>query len=107
MTDQEMITTIQGLLDDARFEQYIPSYLSVAQAQVTARLYPFQPEATWANVPEKYHMLTCDIVVYLINRRGSEGETQHSESGVLRGYESAGIPNTYLRALTPFAGAII
>ena len=106
MTDQEMTTAIQDLLDDERFDKYINPCLESAKSQVTARLFPFASDATWLDVPEKYHMITCEIVVYLINRRGSEGETQHSESGVLRSYESAGIPDTYLRVLTPMAGVI-
>lgn len=103
MTDEEMINRITVLLDDVRFNKFIEHYLDIAKSAVIARMYPYA-ERTWEDVPEKHHALVCEIVVYLINRRGAEGETQHSESGVNRSYESAGIPYSYLREITPHVG---
>ena len=42
--------------------------------------------------------------VYLLNKRGAEGETAHSENGISRSYESADIPESMLSGIIPFAG---
>lgn len=104
MTDEEMITFTKTLVGDDRFDSFVEPYLGIAKGAVIQRRYPYKPDATWEDIPEKYHALTCEIAVYLVNRRGAEGETSHSESGVSRSYESAGIPDTYLRGITPLVG---
>jgi hypothetical protein len=49
----------------------------------------------------EYSNIELDIVVYLYNRRGSEGQTGHSEIGVNRSYESAGIPSSFVADIVP------
>ena len=48
-----------------------------------------------------------DIDVALLNKRGAEGETAHSENGVSRSYEDGDIPPTLLRRILPMAGVIL
>lgn len=103
MTDEEMIANVQALVADSRFDDLIPHYLEIAKSAVIERLWPYK-DAEWDDVPTKHHARTCEIAVYLVNRRGAEGETSHSESGVSRSYESAGIPDSYLSGITPFVG---
>lgn len=81
----------------------VPYYVSVAQGAVVSHLFPYR-DATWEDVPEKHHPRACEIAVYLVNKRGAEGETSHSENGVSRGYESAGIPRSYFEGMVPFCG---
>lgn len=104
MDDEEMLAEVKLLVDDERLSRFAPHYLELAKAEVVSRMWPFAPEATWADVPERLHRQTVSIAVYLVNRRGAEGETSHSESGVSRSYESAGIPASYLMGITPQAG---
>lgn len=104
MTDEEMLSMTSVLVDDARLEQYVPTYLNMAKGAVIARIFPFRDDADWTNVPNRHHMRTCEIACYLINRRGAEGETSHSENGTSRSYESAGIPESYFDGMIPFAG---
>lgn len=104
MTDEEMRSTVEGLLDDARFAKYVPSYIEIAKSAVMARLFPFRDDAEWGDVPAKHHGRACQIAVYLANRRGAEGEVSHSENGVSRTYGSADIPEAYLDGLKPFVG---
>jgi len=104
MTDQEMIERIQALVADSRFDAFAEHYLAIAQEAVASRLFPLRADASWSEVPEKYHARTCEIAVYLVNRRGAEGEVSHSESGTSRTYESAGIPKSYFVGMVPFAG---
>lgn len=103
MTDEQMESVVRTLVDDPRYDQYVSGYLELAKGAVMQRLLPYA-DASWADVPEKYHARTCEIAVYLVNRRGGEGETSHSESGVSRVYESAGIPASYLEGMLPMVG---
>ena len=105
MTDQEMIAAIQALVADSRLDAFAEHYLAIAQEAVVARIYPLSDDASWSDVPEKFHARTVEIAVYLVNKRGAEGEVAHSESGVSRTYESAGIPKSYFVGMTPHAGA--
>jgi hypothetical protein len=103
MTDEEMVAAVKALVDDERFDRFADHYLGMAKGVVISHLWPFA-DKSWSDVPEKYHAQTVEIAVYLVNRRGAEGETSHGESGVSRSYESAGVPASYLRGITPHAG---
>lgn len=103
MTDEQMAQMVTTLVDEPRFERFVETYLDLAKGAVMQHLFPYR-DAEWGDVPEKYHARTCEIAVYLVNRRGGEGETTHSESGVSRSYESAGIPASYFRGMAPFVG---
>lgn len=103
MTDEEMTATVSLLLDDPRLDKYILYYLEQAKGAVMAHLYPYK-DAQWEDVPSKHHARTCEIAVFLVNKRGAEGETAHSENGVSRSYESAGIPKSYFEGMVPFCG---
>lgn len=106
MTDEQMVLRIQTLVGDPRFDNFASIYLETAKEAIIAHRFPYREDATWDEVPEKYHVLACDIAVYLVNRRGAEGETSHTESGTSRSYESAGIPNSYLRCIVPCVGVL-
>lgn len=106
MDHAEMASRVSRLVGDDRFDGLVPEYLETAKAAIVARRWPYDQSKTWDDVPEAYHALACDIAAYLVNRRGSEGETSHSESGTSRSYESAGIPDTYLRCIVPMAGTV-
>ena len=57
-------------------------------------------------VPTKYHHLQIEIAGYMLNKRGAEGQTAHTENGIVRQYENADIPASMLRTVTPFCGVI-
>lgn len=80
------------------------SYLSIAGRKIINRAYPYDDTVT--EVPRRYGYLQCDIAAYLLNRRGSEGQTSHSENGISRTYESADVPESMLREVVPFCGVL-
>ena len=47
-----------------------------------------------------------EIAAYLVNQRGAEGETAHSENGISRSYEDGDVPPTLLREIVPCASLI-
>lgn len=104
MEESRMTEMIRWMLDDDSYEPFIPYYLELAKAAVVARLYPYVDDAQWQDVPSKYHAQTCEIAVYLINKRGAEGELSHKENGVDRVYETAAIPARFFSGMAPRVG---
>lgn len=85
-------------------ETTINAYLDIAGQKVLARAYPFDPSVT--EVPQRYKLLQCEVAAYLINKRGAEGQTGHSENGISRSYENGDVPESLLSAITPMCGVI-
>ena len=80
------------------------SYLSIAGRKIINRAYPYDDAVT--EVPRRYGYLQCDIAAYLLNKRGAEGQTSHSENGVSRSYESADVPESMLSEVSPHVGVL-
>lgn len=51
----------------------------------------------------RWNELQIQIVIFLWNKQGAEGETSHSENGVSRSYENADIPDSLLNEIIPLA----
>jgi hypothetical protein len=77
-------------------------FLTKASKVVAKRRYPFGYEdAQYQILLSQYDDVILDVAVYLYNKQGAEGETSHSENGVGRSYESAGVPESYLDGIVP------
>lgn len=103
MTDAEklsMLKTMTGETDEAM----LSVYLSIAASKVCRRAYPYDDTVT--TVPPRYDFNQVEIATYLVNKRGAEGETAHSENGISRSYEDGDVPPTLLREIVPFASVI-
>lgn len=103
MTTEELyglVQTMTGEEDDAILDAYVQQAGDI----VLRHAYPYDESQT--AVPERYHRVQADIAVYLINKRGAEGETVHLENGVSRHYEDGDIPPTLLRRIIPMSGAV-
>lgn len=103
MTESEkkaIVTKITGVND----EVLLSYFLNVAKEKILRKMYPFRDPSEDENVPEKYENLQCDIAIFLLNKRGAEGETYHSENGIIRQYENADVPNSMLKEVVPFVG---
>lgn len=103
MTTDELyglVQTMTGVTDTAILDAYIQQ----AGDAVLRHAYPYDDSQT--TVPDKYQRVQADIAVYMINKRGAEGESSHSENGVSRVYEDGDIPPTLLRRIMPVAGVV-
>lgn len=78
------------------------SYLAIAGRKIINRAYPYDDTVT--DVPHRYDYLQCEIAAYLLNKRGAEGETAHSENGINRTYENADVPDSMLSDVIPHCG---
>lgn len=82
----------------------VSAYLGIAGNKICRKAYPFDPTVT--EVPEQYHFLQVEIAVYLLNKRGAEGEAAHSENGISRTYENGDVPLSMLRQIVPMCGVL-
>lgn len=103
MTSDELIDLV-GRLTEEEDEDILSAYIDQAGDIVLRHAYPYDDSVT--EVPSKYHRVQADIAVYLINKRGAEGQLTHTENGVSRSYESGDIPVTLLRRIMPVAGTL-
>ena len=95
-----MVSTMTGEND----QDVLSAYLAIAGNKVCRKAYPYDPSV--AKVPEQYQHIQVEIAVYLLNKRGAEGQTAHSENGISRSYEDGDVPPTLLRDIVPFAAVM-
>lgn len=90
-----------GITDTAE-DNLLNLLLELAEQKILDRVYPFAK----GDMPERYQPKQVEIAVYLYNKRGAEGQTSHIEGGIHRVYELADVPESLMRGITPFVGAI-
>ena len=103
MTEIDKISMVTAMTGETN-EATVPAYLDIAGSKICHKAYPFAE--TEMNVPPKYDYTQVEIAVYLLNKRGAEGETSHSENGISRAYENADIPASLMREIVPMASTI-
>lgn len=100
-----LLRTMVGQSDSENWtDEVLLTYLDIAGQIIIRRAFPFKDNVT--EVPHKYNTLQCEIATYLLNKRGAEGETSHSENGISRSYENADIPESMLKSIIPYSGVI-
>lgn len=99
MTDEVMKARLSALTGETD-DNILLTFLDIAAEKVLSKCYPYRPDKV--NVPSRYHNTQLEIAVYLLNKRGAEGETAHNENGVNRSYESASVPDSMLKGIVPF-----
>jgi len=91
MAVEELIQTIKILIGDDYSDELISAYISQAQTECLNWEYSLIgiPELEEGETRDysKYDSLVIDAVIFGLSIRGAEGETQHSENGILRGYK--------------------
>lgn len=104
MTDVEKLTALRAMVGGSDTDEVLSTYLLLAGRKVIARAFPYNDEVV--EVPAKYETIQLEIAAYMLNKRGAEGQTQHSENGITRQYENADVPSSMLKAITPYCGVI-
>ena len=104
MTEVEKLSLLRVMVgqpatDENWSDAVLTSYLKIAGDKIIKRAYPY--DDTVEEVPRRYGVLQCEIAQYLLNKRGAEGQTSHSENGVNRTYENADIPESLMREVIP------
>ena len=109
MTEVEKLALLRAMVgtpntDENWSDDVLTSYLTIAGRKIINRAYPYDDTIT--DVPRRYGYLQCEIAAYLLNKRGAEGQTAHSENGVNRSYESADVPESMLSEVIPHVGVL-
>ena len=104
MTDVEKLTMLKAMVGSSDADEVLSTYLILAGRKIIAKAYPYKPETV--EVPVQYEYLQLEIAAYMLNKRGAEGQTSHSENGISRSYENADVPASMLKAVTPHVGVI-
>ena len=104
MSITERIDALRDMIENKEDDSVLLAYLRIAESAVLERRYPYDHEV--ASIPSRYEGKVLEIAAYLLNKRGAEGQLSHSENGVSRSYESASIPESMLRDITPCVGVI-
>jgi len=106
MTEVEKLSMLRVMVGQPNegdwSDEVLTSYLCIAAQKILNRAYPY--DDTVSEVPRRYGYLQCDIAAYLLNKRGAEGETSHSENGISRSYESADVPESMMSEVIPHVG---
>ena len=102
MTEDEKLIILKAMVGDSDSDEVLSTYLKLAGRKIIARAYPYDPDIT--DVPAQYDTLQCEIAAYMLNKRGAEGQTSHTENGITRQYENADVPSSMLKMVTPHCG---
>ena len=104
MTEAEKLKLLKTMVGGNDTEDVLSVYLTLAGRKIIAKAYPY--DNTVIEVPPQYDTLQCEIAAYMLNKRGAEGQTAHSENGISRTYENADVPKSMLSTITPHIGVI-
>lgn len=110
MTTEKKVDMLRRMMDgDETDEGILEVFLELAGQKILNRMYQF-PEF-WEDydgleVPDRYVMAQLNIAVYLLNKRGAEGEVQHIENGIHRNYGASDVPDVMLKDIVPLCKAI-
>lgn len=106
MTEEERLELTRKQVNPrfADDDTLLSAYLEIAKGEILAKAFPYGsfPE----DVPLRYHVKQTQIATYLINKRGADYQTQHTENGIQRTYEAGDVPPSMLRDIIPYCGAV-
>ena len=104
MTDAEKLSILKEMLDsgDTTPDEIANAYLLAAKQAVINLAYPFGNGSE--EMPSKYDYEQIEIAVYMLNKRGAEGENLHIEGGTHRSFETSDIPISLRCRITAYAG---
>ena len=102
MTIEEIISKVSLMANEENTE-IINAYLDIAKNKILLKAFPFEDTSSM-EVPEKYQSLWIDATVFLLLKRGAEGETSHNENGVNRSWASDDLPVYMLKEIVPRVG---
>lgn len=103
----DKLTELRRMLEPATEDDAVLlSYLGQAREMIVTRMYPYasEEELEYATVPKRFEYKQVRIALYLLNKRGAEGETSHSENGISRRYRNGDLPDEMLADVLPRIG---
>lgn len=103
MTDKlNQLKILLGKQGDNSEDDLLLMLLTLSAQKILDRVYPYDDSIK--EVPSRYATKQVEIAVYLYNKRGAEGQISHSENTISRTYESADVPESLMKGITPYVG---
>jgi hypothetical protein len=104
MTNEEKLAKLRLMLDegDDTSDAIANAYLEAAEKAVINIAFPYGNGTEV--MPEKYEYEQIEIAAYMLNKRGAEGETAHTEGGTSRTFETGDIPISLRARITASVG---
>jgi hypothetical protein len=104
MTNEEKLAKLRLMLDegDDTSDAIANAYLEAAEKAVINIAFPYGNGTEV--MPEKYEYEQIEIAAYMLNKRGAEGETAHTEGGTSRTFETGDIPISLRARITAYVG---
>ena len=106
MTIEDKIGKMKNRIEPENMpsDELLADLLDFAGRKIINTRYPFRDDIT--EVPSRWEPLQIDIAVEIYSKMGAEGQTSHSENGIARAYENAGVSHSKLDEITPYVGVI-
>lgn len=102
MNKLEQLKILLGKQGDNSEDDLLLMLLTLSAQKILDRVYPYDDSIK--EVPSRYATKQVEIAVYLYNKRGAEGQISHNENGISRTYESADVPESLMKGITPYVG---
>lgn len=103
----EKLIVLREMTDPAEdSDTVLLSYLRQAKNIILNRMYPYLDGRVYEDLtlPKRYDDKQIQLAAYLLNKRGAEGQTRHSENGISRSYQGAYVPQDLLCDVMPMVG---
>ena len=104
MTDEEKVAMVKAMTDETDGE-VVSAFLSLAGESIYRYADPYGVNEK-ETILERYGGVQVRAAAYLLNKRGAEGQSSHSENGISRGYESGDLPVSLLKEITPYCSGV-
>ena len=103
MTNEEKRAALATTLaPDTDTDEVLDGVLADAEALVLNRMFPFgYPDGTV--VPARYERIQIQLAAELYSKRGAEGQINHSENGISRGWPEK---SALLSRVMPHVGSV-
>lgn len=102
MNKLDQLKILLGKQGDNSEDDLLLMLLTLSAQKILERVYPYDDSIK--EVPSRYATKQVEIAVYLYNKRGAEGQISHSENTISRTYESADVPESLMKGITPYVG---
>lgn len=106
MDNSEKLEELRTITEASDDDAVLLSFLKQAESLILNRMYPYAESASLAGVtiPARYEYKQIQLAAYLLNKRGTEGQTRHIENGISRTYQGAYVPQDLLVDIMPMVG---
>lgn len=106
MENVEKLEELRTMTDTDDDDSVLLSFLRQAENIILNRMYPYADSVSLngVSIPARYDYKQIQLAAYLLNKRGTEGQTRHIENGISRTYQGAYVPQDLLVDVLPMVG---